>query len=449
MLCLLMDAQIKELSAPALNHRRYETPRLEEILDLEQLKKLFRYFSVVSGLDVALFDDSGREVLVNRKTGSVCAAAKNCLKCRAYLAYGGTMSSDLGDPYIYVCGCGFIMCSSPVMFNERLVGSIACGPTILWDVDEIAVLELEEHMRDMLIDISSEDFLRNTPWCSCENIYSFAQLFFIIADSLTREHSRYLNQRALIAEQQARISELLIERSIAAAELVKIEERSMVLAYPVETEKELIAFVQSGNKQQATKILNKLLGAIFSLAEGNLDTIRVKLFELVAFLSRAALDAGVPLCDVNRITKDSFEICEDSTDFERLCFLTTQAMERFIDTVYQNRTQKQTSQPLSRAIEYVRQHYASDLSLGAVADAVFVSKYYLSHLFQKEMKTTFSDYIRRIRIEMAKRFIKEDNTAQIQEIAGKVGFNDANYFTKVFKRFSGVTPKKYQALFKV
>lgn len=432
-----------------LNHRRYETPLLKEILDLEQLKKLFRYFSVVSRLDVALFDGSGREVLVNRKSGSVCAATKNCQKCREYLTYGGTMSLDLGDPYIYACGCGLIMCSSPVIFNERLVGSIACGPAILWEADEVAVLELEEHTRDMLIGISSEDFLRNTPSCSCEHIFSFAQLLFIIADSLTREHSRYLNQCAQIAEQQARISELLIDRNIAAAELIKLEERSAVLAYPVETEKELIAFVQSGNKQQATKILNNLLGVIFYLAEENLDTIRVKLFELVAFLSRAAVDAGAPLRDVNRITKDSFEICEDSTDFEHLCFLTTQAMERFIDTVYQNRTQRQTSQPLSRAIEYVRRHYASDLSLGAVADAVFVSKYYLSHLFQKEMKTTFSGYTCRIRIEMAKRFIKEDNTAQIQEIAGKVGFNDANYFTKVFKKLSGVTPKEYQAFFKV
>ncbi|MDR2418280.1 MAG: PocR ligand-binding domain-containing protein [Treponema sp.] len=439
----------KRLGAPVLNHRRSETPLLKELLDLEQLKKLFRYFSVVSGLDLALFDESGREVLVNRKSGSVCAATKNCWKCREYLTYGGIMSSDLGDPYIYACGCGLIMCSSPVMFNERLVGSIACGPTILWDADEIAVLEIEEHTRDMLINLSSEDFLRNTPSCSCENISSLAQLLFIIVDSLTKEHSRYLNQRAQIAEQQARISELLIDRNIAAAELIKLEERSTVLAYPVETEKELIAFVQSGNKQQATKILNNLLGEIFYLAEGNLDTIRVKLFELVAFLSRAAVDAGAPLRDVKRITKDSFEICEDSTDFEHLCFLTTQAMERFIDTVYQNRTQRQTSQPLSRAIEYVRHHYASDLSLSAVADAVFVSKYYLSHLFQKEMKTTFSSYIRRIRIEMAKRFIKEDNTAQIQEIASRVGFNDANYFTKVFKKFSGVTPKEYQTFFKV
>jgi two-component system response regulator YesN len=423
--------------------------QIKEIFDMEQLKKLFGYFSVVSGLDVALFDDSGRETLANRKGGSICAAARNCRKCREYLAYGGTMSSNLGDPYIYACGCGLIMCSSPVMFNERLVGSIACGPAILWDADEVAALEIEEHTRDMGIGVRPGDFLHSTPSCACENVSSFAQLLFIVVNSLSREHSRYLNQRAQITEQQARISELQIDRSIAAAELIKIEERSLVLAYPVETEKELIAFVQSGNKQQATGILNTLLGVIFYLAEGNMDTIRVKLFELVAFLSRAAVDAGAPLREVNRITKDSFEICEDSTDFERLCFLTTQAMERFIDTVYQNRTRKQTSRHLSRAIEYVRQHYAEELSLGAVADAVFVSKYYLSHLFQKEMQTTFSDYIRRIRIEMAKRFIKEDNVAQIQEIAGRAGFNDANYFAKVFKKFSGVTPKEYQAFFKV
>jgi two-component system response regulator YesN len=215
----------------------------------------------------------------------------------------------------------------------------------------------------------------------------------------------------------------------------------------VETEKELIAFVQSGNKTQAVKMLNDFLEVIFSFAGGNLDTIRVKLFEFIAFLSRAAVDAGAPLREVNRITKESFDICDETTDFEKLCFLTTKTMGEFIDTVYENRQNKKTSLHLTKAIEYIMNHYADDLTLSGVADSVFVSEFYLSHLFRKEMNTTFSDYVSRVRIEKAKDLLR-DATVQIWEVAEQSGFNDPNYFAKIFKKYSGVSPKEYQSFFR-
>jgi two-component system response regulator YesN len=421
--------------------------RLKAILDLEQLKKLFIYFSSVAGLDVALFDLTGQEVLAERKPGSVCGSAKNCPKCREYVSYGGRMSSELGEPYICACGCGLIMCSSPVMFNEELIGSIACGPVILWDADDIAISEFIEKTRDMNISVDIEEVFSKVKSCDCTDITGSAQILFIIVNSLTREHGNYLRQRAQITEQQAKIAELNIDRKIAAAGIREMEKRT-ALTYPAETEKELIAFVQCGNKPEATKILNNLLSAIFCFAEGNMDTIRVKIFELIAFLSRAAVDAGAPLRVVNSITKSAFEICENNADFERICFLTTQAMERFIDTVYQHRTQKQTSEHLSKAIDYINKNFAEDLTLVSVSKAVYVSEFYLSHLFRNEMNLTFSDYVSKVRIGRAKEFLQNLSSSQIQEISEKAGFNDANYFAKTFKRYTGFTPKEYQALFK-
>ncbi|MDR3123864.1 MAG: PocR ligand-binding domain-containing protein [Treponema sp.] len=419
--------------------------QLKEILDFVQLRKLLGHFTVVTGLDVGLFDVCGVELLSDRKAATICRAAKNCRKCREMIAYGGVMSSKLGEPYIFACGCGFIMCSSPVMFNDQLSGSIVCGPVLPGEVDGIALSAIMEKTGDM--GIRADDFLRHTPSCNSVNVTSAAQILFIIVNSLTHEHNVYLKQRERITEQQRRISELVQDRKFTAAGLIEMEKRASALAYPYETEKELIAFVQNGNKQQATNILNILLSIIFCIADGNIDTIRVRIFELVAFLSRAAVEAGAPLREVNSITKTSFEICEDSTDFERLCFLTTQAMERFIDTVHQNRGHKQTSEHLSKAIGYISQNYAKDLSLSAVASRVFVSEYYLSHLFRKEMNMTFSNYVCRIRIDKAKEFLKNDRQAQIQEVAGKVGFNDANYFAKIFKKTTGITPKEYHSYF--
>jgi two-component system response regulator YesN len=340
------------------------------------------------------------------------------------------------------------MCFSPIIFDNKLAGSITCGPAILWEADDLAAVEFTENTRDMDIAVKAQDVLREVVSISCTNIQSAAQILFIIVNSLTREHGIYLRQRAKITEQQARIADLIIDRKITAAELLEMEKRVSTLVYPVETEKELIAFVQSGNKPQATKILNNLLSAVFSMADGNMDTIRVKIFELIAFLSRAAVDAGAPLQEVNKTTKSSFEICEDQTDFERLCFLTTQAMEGFIDTVYQNRKRKQTSEHLTRAIDFIMRNFAEELTLSGVADAVYVSEYYLSHLFRKEMDVTFSDYVSKVRIDKAREFLRNMTSAQIQEISERCGFNDSNNFAKTFKKFTGLTPKEYQSFFR-
>jgi two-component system response regulator YesN len=425
-----------------------EELQLDDILDLSELEKLFSHFSVVAGLDAALFDPAGRKILANRRDHSICALAGDSETCRSHLAAGGRMAAELGEPYIFTCGCGLVMCSSPVMFDERLIGIIACGPAVLWDVDDVAVTELGGKIKDMPSGINPEQILKGAPSYECSAMTSAAQLFFVMTTSLTRRHSRYLQQRAQITEQQARISSMVIERKIEAANIATIEKHTFASSYPVETEKELIAFVQSGNKQRATAQLNDILGVIFSMAGGDLDTIRVKLFELIAFLSRAAVDAGAPLKEINAITKASFEICEDNTDFEQLCFLTTRALEGFIETVYRNRERKQTSLHLTRAIEYIMTHYMEDISLGTVASGVYVSEYYLSHLFRREINKTFSDYVSDVRISRALEILRDDSSAQIQEVADKTGFSDPNYFARIFKKHTGVSPREYQALFR-
>ncbi|MDR1506404.1 MAG: PocR ligand-binding domain-containing protein [Treponema sp.] len=423
-------------------------PQLKDILDFGQVEKLLHHFFLVTGLDTAFYDARGGEVAAKRNSPSICASARGCEICRKHLSDGGGKSLELGEPYIYSCGCGLVMCSSPIVYNASLIGSIACGPVMLWDADEMAVSDLAEKTRPMNLDADPALFAGAVPALECVNVTSAAQILFIMVNSLTREHSAYLRQRARITEQQATIAELIIERKITAAELLKMEKRKTLIRYPEETEKELIAFVHGGSKQQATKLLNSLLSEIFSFAEGNLETIRVKLFELIAFLSRAAVDAGAPLKEVNAITKASFEICEEDTDFERLCFLTARAMEGFIDTVYRNRERKQTGVYMTRAVEYIMKHYMDDLSLGAVAREVYVSEYYLSHLFRKEMNQTFSDYLTRVRIEKAREFLRENAGARIQEAAGMAGFSDSNYFAKIFKKITGTSPRSYQAFFR-
>jgi two-component system response regulator YesN len=430
-----MDAEGRILSSKA-NH-----PSLAEILDLKQMEAFFRHFQVVTGLDVALFDFSGKEIHTVRKDPSVCTLAGNCRKCREYIAYGGLMSGDLGEPYICSCGCGLIMCFSPVMYNEYLAGVIACGPVLLWEADEVALAEFAEKIQDMCIKTDIPKLLRSVAPLSCVNMTSASQLLFIMVNGLTRERSAYLDQRSRITSQQRQIAELIIERNEGK------KKGGGDTAYPKETEQELIEVVQGGSREQSSRILNRLLGEIFSFADGNINTIRARLFELLAFFSRSAVEAEAPVDDINRIIGDAYAMFNADTDFETLCFLAGRAIDGFIETAFRNRQFAQRSRHLEKAIAWIGVHYAENVSLHSVAEAVYISEYYLSHLFRKEMNTTFSDYLSRVRIHKAREILKNDRDIRIQEIIELVGFNDPAYFAKSFKRLTGVSPREYQSFF--
>ena len=85
---------------------------------------------------------------------------------------------------------------------------------------------------------------------------------------------------------------------------------------------------------------------------------------------------------------------------------------------------------------------STDISLKKVADLFFYTEKHLSHLFVKKTGKKFTQYISELRIQYAVRLIKEGDLT-LDEIAGRCGFRDKFYFSKVFKKIIGQTPTAY------
>ncbi|GHV60940.1 hypothetical protein AGMMS49587_03770 [Spirochaetia bacterium] len=100
--------------------------------------------------------------------------------------------------------------------------------------------------------------------------------------------------------------------------------------------------------------------------------------------------------------------------------------------------------PLVKAIEYIHDHYAESIQLSDAADAAQVSAAYLSRLFSEHLKANFIDYITELRIGQAEKFIRESRM-NIKEIAFAVGYQDPNYFSKIFKKITGLSPRTFGA----
>lgn len=96
------------------------------------------------------------------------------------------------------------------------------------------------------------------------------------------------------------------------------------------------------------------------------------------------------------------------------------------------------------ARQYVDQHFAeSDLSLGAVAEAVSVSPNHLSTVFKEKNGIGFSDYVTDVRMRQAKRLLITTDL-RASEVGERVGYQNMNYFSMLFKKVTGVSPSQYR-----
>ena len=98
---------------------------------------------------------------------------------------------------------------------------------------------------------------------------------------------------------------------------------------------------------------------------------------------------------------------------------------------------------LKNAVEYLKTHFAESITLNDVAEKLYVSTYYLSRMFKKETNQNFVDYLNELRIEKAKELLK-DVRFKTYEIADAVGISDAHYFSKIFKKYAGITPTEFR-----
>jgi AraC-like DNA-binding protein len=96
-----------------------------------------------------------------------------------------------------------------------------------------------------------------------------------------------------------------------------------------------------------------------------------------------------------------------------------------------------------KARKFIEERSNEHLSLGKVADVAGINPTHLSEKFKQVTGVKFVDYIARIRFERARKLL-EDVDLRVSEIAFAVGFQSLSQFNRVFKRFSGKSPREYR-----
>ena len=101
---------------------------------------------------------------------------------------------------------------------------------------------------------------------------------------------------------------------------------------------------------------------------------------------------------------------------------------------------------LDPAVHYVQQHYNEHIISDAMARLCDMAPSSFSSAFSKSYGVTFQEFLLRYRVTRACSQLRSPGKPQISDVAYSVGFSDPSYFTRVFKRYIGVTPSEFAAL---
>jgi len=122
----------------------------------------------------------------------------------------------------------------------------------------------------------------------------------------------------------------------------------------------------------------------------------------------------------------------------------SQMFQRLLVLVQENKNLKHKG-IIMMALRYIEENYNREVGLAGVAAATYVTPNYLSRIFKEEMGINFVEWLNRYRIDKAKVLLTEPG-AKTYLVAEKVGYSDYKYFSQMFKRIVGYTPKEYKEI---
>ena len=98
-------------------------------------------------------------------------------------------------------------------------------------------------------------------------------------------------------------------------------------------------------------------------------------------------------------------------------------------------------------LQHIHQHYQAEIDLNGLAAELGITPIYAGQLFKKETGQNFLDYLTELRISKAKELLCGE-TLSVQDVAETVGYSDLKYFSRLFKKATGVSPSDYKKLYK-
>mgnify|MGYP001121474243 CR=1 FL=1 len=207
----------------------------------------------------------------------------------------------------------------------------------------------------------------------------------------------------------------------------------------LDAERKMLQCILGDNADERSAAADRLVSALYRLSE-EAAVRETEAAQSVAYLTHAtAMLVGSVPEPADGAGDGSTDAGGDSHD--ALAATMREAVSRLAS--HARRSSEHTHRAVKGAKRIMENRFCEDLSLEAIASEVGLSAFHLSRIFKTATGSTVLDFLTTVRMEEARRLMRETSLS-IKEISARVGYNDQNYFSRVFRRLTGTTPSAFR-----
>lgn len=201
----------------------------------------------------------------------------------------------------------------------------------------------------------------------------------------------------------------------------------------------LVSYLRQKNFEEAINMFDNFIDNIGELPIGKVHSLTIELFQIISD-KLFQIDKSY----TNFIQENlNYGLITETKEIEYIRRLGENILKD-IEKYERNENGDEALDDVIRTVkEYIEQNYARDISMEDMAERVFFSPVYFSRFFKQHTGENFTDYLIKVRMKYACILLKE-NKYKVYEISEKVGYKTCRYFIKLFKQYTGYTPKDYQ-----
>ena len=415
------------LPLPANAARTELTARIEEAM---------QSFCALSDVAITFFDPAGEIKREWRPQSKFCdyffAYHDPESACMKNLASSAKLAAELGEPYVFLCKAGLVKIAVALILEGQTLGCFMAGPLVMGELKERDVSSLfsADHLRpDMLP--KAILFLRTIKTYNPKEIAHLSSLLWNSILAAVAPSADYVGINSRFKEQNQ-----------VSLSLQKYKKENKTTRYPYDLENQLFALVKEGEAQKALETLGDLMEKISLSEAGDLSAIKTKALGICTILTRSVTDKTILTQEQAESYYFNMNALNKATSFQDLSALTSGFVKKLAEAVAST-SYAGNSQIIRLAVQYVNEHYKDKISLRTVAGHLHTNPSYLSMLFKQEMGVTFTHYLNQMRINRSCDLLTSTNL-NLVDVSFQVGYDDQSYYTKIFKKLKGTTPKNYR-----
>ena len=337
--------------------------------------------------------------------------------------------------------CRYILLALPQPANNAV---LCVGPYLSSELSHADVLEIAE---DLKLDPNQARLLENH-YGSIVCLPDSSRLFSVLETFVERIWGSSENYSVVDVNKERSVDgfHLQQKKDPSDPEIKAMNMNMMEARYSYENE--LMQAVAQGQSHKAGAILSSFSHLSFETRLPDaLRNLKNYCIIMNTLLRKAAENGGVHPIYLDSISSSFAKKIEQLKSTSAVQGLMAEMFSSYCKLVKKH-SMKHFSPPVQKAIIYIDSDLTANLSLSAIAKAQNVSASYLSWLFKQETGETLTDHVNKKRVKLAKKLLESTNL-QIQTIAQYCGILDVQYFSKVFKKYVGKSPKEYRDSSKV